>query len=561
MTFLVADGVTPVERGPRLRAAPHHPPRGPAGRADRARAAVPGRARRRRRSSRWATPTRSSREHRDEIERVLGPRRSASRETLARGLRLFEEVAADGDDLRRGRLPLHDTYGFPLELTAGARARARPAGRRGRLHAADGGAARALAQAGADVEVRVSSARRAQRVRRLREDRGADGDPRATRTAATAASRRSSSESPFYPEGGGQVTDAGFIEHEETGARAELVAATALSATTRCSPSRARASRAGDRVRAVVPWPVRFPTMANHTATHLLHKALREVLGDHVAPGRLGGAARQAALRLHAPAGADGRGARGGRAARQRDGLREPARCATYVTPIEEARKLGAMMLFGEKYGDEVRVVEIDGYSRELCGGTHVRSTAEIGPFVILSEGSVGSGRAADRGGHLRRGVRAAARRARARRDELRAELERAAGERRPRASRAAPRSVEPRSEEAIGGVNVVRRPGRATSTRTRCSTESDRIKQQRAAGGGRARRGARTAACTSSPTSTSSLEGRRRRGRGDPRGGGRGRRRRRRPADDGASRRQEPEKLGDALDAGRGGRCVAALA
>jgi alanyl-tRNA synthetase len=64
----------------------------------------------------------------------------------------------------------------------------------------------------------------------------------------------------------------------------------------------------------------------------------------------------------------------------------------TFVTPIEEARRLGATMLFGEKYGDEVRVVEIDGFSRELCGGTHVRSTAEVGPFLILSEQSVGLG-------------------------------------------------------------------------------------------------------------------------------------------------------------------------
>jgi alanyl-tRNA synthetase len=67
-------------------------------------------------------------------------------------------------------------------------------------------------------------------------------------------------------------------------------------------------------------------------------------------------------------------------------------RVRIFETPIEEARRLGAQMLFGEKYGEVVRVVEIDGFSRELCGGTHVQTTAEIGPFAILSEGSVGSG-------------------------------------------------------------------------------------------------------------------------------------------------------------------------
>jgi alanyl-tRNA synthetase len=131
--------------------------------------------------------------------------------------------------------------------------------------------------------------------------------------------------------------------------------------------------------------------MANHTGTHLLQAALREVLGDHVK--QAGSAVRPDKLRFDfthdRPLTPDER-QRVERIVNEKVFEAIPVR--TFVTPIEEARKLGAMMLFGEKYGDEVRVVEIDGFSRELCGGTHVRSTAEIGPFLIVSEQSVGSG-------------------------------------------------------------------------------------------------------------------------------------------------------------------------
>jgi alanyl-tRNA synthetase len=131
--------------------------------------------------------------------------------------------------------------------------------------------------------------------------------------------------------------------------------------------------------------------MANHTATHLLHKALRDVLGEHVK--QAGSAVRPDKLRFdftHPQQLTDEEREQVQHLVNEEVFQNLPVR--TFVTPIDEARRLGAMMLFGEKYGDHVRVVEIPGFSRELCGGTHVRSTAEIGPFVILSEGSVGAG-------------------------------------------------------------------------------------------------------------------------------------------------------------------------
>src|SRR5213075_146320 len=119
---------------------------------------------------------------------------------------------------------------------------------------------------------------------------------------------------------------------------------------------------AGDRVRAVVPWSQRFPTMANHTATHLLHQALQDVLGDHVR--QAGSAVRPDKLRFdftHPQALTADERAEVER--RVNEKVFENLPVHAFVTPIDEARRLGAMMLFGEKYGAEVRLVEIPGFS------------------------------------------------------------------------------------------------------------------------------------------------------------------------------------------------------
>jgi alanyl-tRNA synthetase len=199
-------------------------------------------------------------------------------------------------------------------------------------------------------------------------------------------------ESPFYPEGGGQVTDHGHLE-KDTGERAELVQAFRFG-DDQALLVRASGFATGDRVKAVVSWQTRFPTMANHTATHLMHRALRETLGEHVK--QAGSAVRPDKLRFDfthdRPLSAEERDLV---ERRVNEKIFENLPVHTFVTPIEEARKLGATMLFGEKYGDVVRVVELGSgehaFSRELCGGTHVRSTAEIGAFKILSESSVGA--------------------------------------------------------------------------------------------------------------------------------------------------------------------------
>ena len=333
-------------------------------------------------------------EHAEEIERVWQGEEERFSETLARGQRVFDELAdrpaIDAEDA----FALAATFGFPIELTQEL------AEERGQPVDIDGFRAlmeehRVVSRAGGDKSDLQRAAEFASSAGFESEFVGYAKLDVLTQAGAVEELGDGTffcklRESPFYAESGGQITDSGELVHEESGAVAVLRAAYRIG-DDQALLFEGSGFATGDRVRAIVTWSQRFPTMTNHTATHLLHQALRDVLGDHVK--QAGSAVRPDKLRFdftHPT----------GLSAEERDRVErivnekvfEAIPVRTYVTPIEEARKLGAMMLFGEKYGDEVRVVEIGDYSRELCGGTHVRSTAEIGPFVILSEKAVGSG-------------------------------------------------------------------------------------------------------------------------------------------------------------------------
>jgi alanyl-tRNA synthetase len=199
---------------------------------------------------------------------------------------------------------------------------------------------------------------------------------------------------PFYLEAGGQVSDAGRIFSEPTGASATVEGLTRIQAgLPRAHHVRMMSGtlQVRDIVTAEVDAETRNATRRNHTATHLLHAALRQVLGTHVkqagslvAPDRLRfdfvhfqPVTRDEIDRLE-------------RIVNEHVYRNTPV--TTEVRSTEEAKAAGAMALFGEKYGDKVRVVSVPGFSMELCGGTHVSATGDIGFFVVVAEGGVAAG-------------------------------------------------------------------------------------------------------------------------------------------------------------------------
>jgi alanyl-tRNA synthetase len=399
----------------------------------------------------------------EEIARIVRQEEERFTETLERGLREFDGLAGRNAISGEEAFTLAATYGFPIELTVEL------AEERGQAVDVDGYRVemerhREISRAGGASELQ----RAADFARGAGFETAFVGYVKTDVLTQIGALEEIEDglflaklrESPFYPSGGGQVTDQGVLERDDgSGLRAELVEAYRFD-DDQALLLRGAGFAKGDRVRAFVPWNVRFPTMANHTGTHLLHQSLRDVLGDHVR--QAGSAVRPDKLRFdftHEHALSVEQRAAVEREVNTRIFENLPVRI--FETPIEEARRLGAMMLFGEKYGDIVRVVEVAGYSTELCGGTHVSRTAEIGPFVILSEGSVGAG--------VRRIEAVTSGAAWAVLDErsrelaaLREELEARRKDARVKASPASTRAAAPDPDPEVrveGGVNVIVQP------------------------------------------------------------------------------------------------------
>jgi alanyl-tRNA synthetase len=199
---------------------------------------------------------------------------------------------------------------------------------------------------------------------------------------------------PFYLESGGQVSDTGHIVSDATGARAEVEGLARIrTGLPRAHRIRVTAGQLGvrDIVTAEVDADVRDATRRNHTATHLLHAALREVLGSHVKQaGSLVSPDRLRFDFVHFQAITRPELDRIERIVNQQ--ICRNTAVTTEVRSTQEAIAAGAMALFGEKYGDQVRVVSVPGFSLELCGGTHVSATGDIGFFAIVGESGVAAG-------------------------------------------------------------------------------------------------------------------------------------------------------------------------
>ncbi|MET0813807.1 MAG: alanine--tRNA ligase [Pseudoxanthomonas sp.] len=342
----------------------------------------------------------------DLVERALKAEEERFAETLDSGMRIFDDIASRAEGAIPGAdaFRLYDTYGFPVDLTADI---ARERG----LSVDMAGFERAMEQqretARAAGKFSSGSGLPAELVAKLKptEFLGYDSlDAGGLIVAALLKEGRPVDSvnvgeeavvildrTPFYAESGGQVGDIGVLA--EQGVKFDVSDTLKYAGQFHAHVGRLAAGtlRVGDHLVGSVDAPRRAATILNHSATHLLHAALRELLGTHVqqkgslvAPDRLrfdfshfqpvtATELAEIERRVNAE-------------------IRANHAAEVHDMGMQEALDFGAMALFGEKYGENVRVLKMGGYSTELCGGTHVGRTGDIGLFKIVSEGGVSSG-------------------------------------------------------------------------------------------------------------------------------------------------------------------------
>ena len=345
------------------------------------------------------------------VTRVAVAEEEAFSRTLRNGMTLLSEAVAAAKDIGARELPaetafnLHDTFGFPIDLTLeiaeeegleldrdafaahmeAQRQRARSALKGSRDGAGPTGEVlrAAVDHAGPTTFVGYTELAADSRVGAIVAPGGLlevaeEGEELLVVLPLT----------PFYAEGGGQLGDHGTIETPTGRLRVVDTTSPLQGLTVHHAIVDAGEVRVGQDAAAAVDRARRASIQRGHTATHILHATLKEVVGEHAA--QAGSAIDAGRFRFDFPHfAAVGRDQLAELEERVNARIAAGPEVRTIETSQEEARKMGATALFGEKYGDRVRVVQIGDFSQELCGGTHVHQTTEVGLFTILSEGSI----------------------------------------------------------------------------------------------------------------------------------------------------------------------------
>lgn len=336
-----------------------------------------------------------------QIEEALKNEESRFAQTLETGMALLENALAKGSKKLDGEIifKLYDTYGFPYDLTADicrernieldeAGFEREMEAQRARARAAQSFKANAqLPYDGQDTEFKGYSERQTEsKVLALYKDGEQVNELNEGEEGAIVIDF-----TPFYAESGGQVGDVGYIfagenrfeVHDTQKIKAAVFGQFGIQTSGRL--------KVGDSVTAKVDDEIRNANMRNHSATHLMHKALRDVLGEHVEQKGSLVTAESTRFDISHPQAVTAKEIAEVER-RVNEAILANVAVNAAIMSMEDAQKTGAMMLFGEKYGDEVRVLQMGGFSTELCGGTHVSRTGDIGLFKIISEGGIAAG-------------------------------------------------------------------------------------------------------------------------------------------------------------------------